>query len=368
MVQTVDPETLAAELLAGDGPTLVDVRPADDAAAWSVEGAGVRSRNVPAVEVLDAPHDGAAAVPDGSVLVCLRGKTATTVAQALPGKDLRVLEGGLRAWIGLLLAQPVDVGVAGVDVLQVQRPGRGCLSYVIVSDGEALVLDPAPGDPEAYVRLADARGARITTVFDTHLHADHLSGARALAAATGARHVVPQATIDRGLSFAPDGRVRDGDRMVVGSHELRVVALPGHTTDMTGLVLGTRAVFSGDSLFADGIARPDLEVGDAEGSRAMAHTLHATLRDRVLTLPGDALLLGGHVHPGLRAEAVAPTLDEVRRAVPELALEDPDAFADALLAVMPPRPANYEAVIEANAGRTAPDPELESGGNSCSTH
>lgn len=357
MVKTVTPQALAAQLLGDDAPTLVDVRPADDV-DWVIEGAGVDSRNVPG---------GEGEVPDGAVLVCLRGRTATTVAKELDGKRVRVLEGGLRAWIGLLLPRAVDVGVPGLDVLQIQRPGRGCLSYLVVADGEALAVDPAPGDPDAYVRLAAEHGARITTVFDTHLHADHLSGARALAEASGARHVVPQATVDRGVAFTPGATVRDGDRLTVGAHELDVRGLPGHTTDMTGLALGDRAILSGDSLFADGIARPDLEVGDPERSREMARTLHATLRDRVLILPGDALLLGGHAHAGLRREAVAPTLDAVREAVPELALDDPEAFADELLADMPPRPANYEAVIEANAGRTAPDPELETGGNSCST-
>ena len=69
----------------------------------------------------------------------------------------------------------------------------------------------------------------------------------------------------------------------------------------------------------------------------------------------------------MHATAIAPTLGEVRRVVAELALTDPDAFADALLADMPPRPANYETVIAVNAGRHPFDPELEAGGNSCST-
>lgn len=366
MVRTVDPETLAAELLSGDRPALVDVRPAADAAGWTLDGDGVTTVNVPAAGVLDPPHAAADQVPAGSVLVCTRGRMATAVAHALPEKDLRVLDGGLRAWIGLLLPHRVDVGVDSLTVLQVQRPGRGCLSYVLVADGEALVVDPAP-HPDAYVALAAEHGARIVGVLDTHLHADHLSGARALAAAADARHVVPAATVDRGVAFTPDATVTDGATLALGAHDLRVVALPGHTTDMTGLLVGDRAILSGDSLFADGIARPDLEVGDLERSRAMARTLHATLRHQVLSLPGDAILLGGHAHPGLRAGAVAPTLDEVRAAVPELALQDPEAFADELLRAMPPRPANYEAVIEANAGRTDPDPELESGGNSCSS-
>ncbi|HVW19478.1 MAG TPA: hypothetical protein VHB30_14645, partial [Solirubrobacteraceae bacterium] len=123
----------------------------------------------------------------------------------------------------------------------------------------------------------------------------------------------------------------------------------------------------GDSLFADGIARPDLQRGDPAGARAMARLLHATLRERVLTLGDDVVLLPGHTHPGVLAAAVAPTLAQARAASGERALGDADAFADALLESMPPRPANYEAVIAVNAGAHPFDPELEAGGNSCST-
>jgi glyoxylase-like metal-dependent hydrolase (beta-lactamase superfamily II) len=159
----------------------------------------------------------------------------------------------------------------------------------------------------------------------------------------------------------------DGDAIALGDVPVRAVALPGHTTDMTGLLLGERLLVSGDSLFADGIARPDLQQGDPEGARAMGRLLHATLHDRVLALGDDVVLLPGHDHPGVRDGAVAPTLGEVRARVAELSIEDPTAFADALLADMPPRPANYETVIAVNAGTHPFDPELETGGNSCST-
>ena len=136
---------------------------------------------------------------------------------------------------------------------------------------------------------------------------------------------------------------------------------------MTGIVVGERAVLSGDSLFADGIARPDLQRGDPEGAQEMARLLHKTLHERLLSLPGDVVLLPGHAHPGVHDGAVAATLDEVRAAVPELAIDDPEAFAVELTAEMPARPANYEAVIAVNSGTHPFDPELESGGNSCAT-
>jgi glyoxylase-like metal-dependent hydrolase (beta-lactamase superfamily II) len=136
---------------------------------------------------------------------------------------------------------------------------------------------------------------------------------------------------------------------------------------MTGLVVAGRALIGGDSLFADGLARPDLQKPDPDGARAMARTLHATITERILPLGDEVVLLPGHAHPGVHAHAIAPTLGEVRRAVPELAIEDPDRFAEEIVAAMPSRPANYEAVIAVNAGTQAFDAELEAGGNSCAT-
>src|SRR5204863_952024 len=120
---------------------------------------------------------------------------------------------------------------------------------------------------------------------------------------------------------------------------------PGHPSDITGLLGARRALVAGDSLFADGIARPDLQQGDPEGARAMARTLHATLHDRILALGDDVVLLPCHTHPGVNVAAIAPRLADARVATPELAIEDPAEFAEVLLSGMPPRPANYEAII-----------------------
>lgn len=159
----------------------------------------------------------------------------------------------------------------------------------------------------------------------------------------------------------------DGEEIALGAITLRALSLLGHTTDMTGLLIEDRALIGGDSLFADGIARPDLQRGDPEGARAMARTLHTTLHERVLVLGDDTVLLPGHAHPGMHAEAVAPRLAEVRAAIPELSIEDPEEFAREVTAAMPPRPANYEAIIAVNSGTHPFDPELETGANSCAT-
>jgi glyoxylase-like metal-dependent hydrolase (beta-lactamase superfamily II) len=347
------PERLTERIASGEPVTVLDVR---DDASWTIEGPGVTVRHAPGDAV---PGD----LEGPVVVVCQRGVTAQRVAEELraSGTDATALEGGMRGWIATLTAHEVDLGIEGLAVRQVRRPGRGCLSYVLAAGGRALVVDPAP-DAEYYAALAEQLGARVTDVVDTHIHADHLSGARALAAMTGATLRLPAAALERGVAYEVTP-LHDGDVVDLGGVEVRALALPGHTTDMTGLVVAGRALIGGDSLFADGIARPDLQRGDADGARAMARRLFATLHERVLPLGDDVVLLPGHDHPGVRG-AVAPRLGDVR--VRELAIDDAGAFADALVAGMPPRPANYESVIAVNSGTLNFDPDLETGGNSCS--
>ena len=366
MNESISATELAERLAAGEPVTILDVRSDAD---WVIEAPSVTHVHVSADEVLANPTAVAATLAGPVAVVCHRGMTAWPIADALraAGTEAAVVEGGMRSWIGALQDRRIELDLDGAELHQVQRPGRGCLSYVLIDGGDALVVDPAP-DVAFYTDLVAAAGARVSTVVDTHIHADHLSGARDLVAATGATLRLPAPALERGVEFADIVEpLADGDRFEIGAVGVEAVGLPGHTTDMTGLLVGGRALIAGDSLFADGIARPDLQRGDHDGATAMARQLHATLHERVLSLGDDAALLPGHAHPGVRPGAIAPTLADVRERVAALAIEDPDEFAEALLADMPPRPANYETVIAVNSGRHPFDAELETGGNSCST-
>jgi glyoxylase-like metal-dependent hydrolase (beta-lactamase superfamily II) len=299
-------------------------------------------------------------------VICARGRASAAAAAALAtaGIEATNVAGGMVAWSRLLVAQEVPIGTP-TTVVQLRREARGCLSYLVVSDGEALVVDPAP-NVAAYVAEADRLDVRITRILDTHVHADHLSGMRELAAATGATMHLSDAAMARGVRYRGVFAVRDGAHLPVGRADLKVVALPGHTSDMTGVVVDGRAIVAGDSLLVGSVARPDLEAGD-DGMYDAAKVLQATIRDRVLALGDDVILLPCHYAGGRRSEPLAPTLGEVRAATPLLAIEDPDAFAAATLAAMPPRPARYLEIIAANlAGAdTMEAAGLEVGANNC---
>ncbi len=366
-IAEITASALEAEIRGGEPIVVLDIRDRDDFAGWRLPTEAAMLVNIPAADLARDPRAAVATLPAMPIrVICTRGRTSLAATRTLrdAGIDAATVTGGMIAWSRLLVADEVDIG-APTRVVQLRREARGCLSYLVASDGEALVVDPAP-NVEPYLAEAARLGVQITRILDTHVHADHLSGMRDLAAATGATMHLPEAALARGVRYPGATPVRDGDRLQVGVADLKVVALPGHTSDMTGVVVDGRAIIAGDSLLADSVARPDLESGD-EGMYESAKVLQRTVHDRVLVLGDDAILLPCHYGGGRRVGPIAPTLGEVRAATPLLAIEDPDTFAATTIAAMPPRPARYLDIIAANldGADTTEAAGLEVGANNC---
>jgi glyoxylase-like metal-dependent hydrolase (beta-lactamase superfamily II) len=274
---------------------------------------------------------------------------------------------------------------APFTAVQYRRPASGCLGYVIVSGDSAAVVDPLRAFTERYVADAGARDATVGTALDTHVHADHVSGLRELADATGADRVMSVEAAERGVTWDVE-TVEDGDVIEVGDAVLEAVHAPGHTTGMTAVAVRSRGegdrgvdddgdgadapvLLAGDSLFVGSVARPDLERG-SEGARDLARDLHRTLTERFARFDDETLVAPGHHAEGVRPDetgAVTARLGDLR----DLSVfdMDADAFVDYVTDDMPPRPANFERVIAVNLGREQADAdeafELELGPNNC---
>ena len=168
-------------LLAEGRPvTVLDVRDAEDRAQWEIPGS-VHADLYDALSKGDTSGLDGLDLPQGRpvVAVCYRGNTSRLAAQRLRarGFEARSLAGGMQAWSLAWNAAELRVGEA--SVVQLRRTGKGCLSYIVGRDQEAVVVDPSL-PPEVYREAATARGWRIRLVVDTHVHADHVS--RAVAA------------------------------------------------------------------------------------------------------------------------------------------------------------------------------------------
>jgi glyoxylase-like metal-dependent hydrolase (beta-lactamase superfamily II)/rhodanese-related sulfurtransferase len=371
---SIAPRDLHRTVSAGDRVTVLDLRDRDEVGTWRIEGEGVTVRQAPMMRFVAAEAKGAVAdlaaeldLREPVVVVCGEGEASDHVAGLLAGAGIeaRNLAGGMEAWADLYPAAGIEVGDA--TIVQYHRPSSGCLSYLIASGDEAAVVDPLRAFVDRYVEDAAERGVSIAAAVDTHVHADHVSGIRTLAAETGARTVVPAGAPDRGLAFEAE-TIADGGTITVGEAAIEARHAPGHTSEMTALSVDG-VLLAGDSLFLESVARPDLERG-SEGARDLAEQLHDTLGD-LRSLPEDTLLAPGHVAPGAAPRedgAHAGRLGNLRERLDLLGL-DRGAFVERVLADLPPRPANHERIIATNLGRetlgAAEAFELELGPNNC---
>ncbi|QPV61706.1 MBL fold metallo-hydrolase [Halosimplex litoreum] len=375
----IDPSSLQTRIDAGESVRVLDVRDRDEVEQWRLSGPGVALTQKPYNRFLQANVTGtleefvADVEGEGPItVVCARGEASGEVARDLTdaGFDARNLAGGMEAWARLLLAGEVQGALPdapGATLVQYRRPSSGCLGYLLVADGEAAVVDPLRAFTDRYVADAAERDAEITTVVDTHVHADHVSGLRALADATGATPVMPAPAVERGVTYDVD-TVEDGETIAVGESSLTAVHAPGHTTGMTAFAVGD-ALLTGDSLFTDGVARPDLEEG-ADEAPAFARELHRTLTERFARFPDETVVAPGH-HSGDAVpgadEAVTARLGKCRES-PVFDLDEGE-FVERITGRTPPRPANHTEIIAANLGRESVTDdvafELELGPNNC---
>ena len=376
-VESITPEQLKAEIDAGEPVTILDARMESDFDEWHIDGENVEIVNVPYFEFLDdeLSEDVLEEVPEGEPLVvlCAKGGASEYVASALQieGREVTHLEEGMNGWARIYERVAVtDYDGAG-ELYQYQRPSSGCLAYLLVDGDEAAVVDPLREFADQYVEDAADLGADLVYAFDTHIHADHISGLRDLDAYEGTTGVIPAATEKRGVTYIDAvATATDGETFEVGDATIETVYTPGHTSGMTSYLVDDSLLATGDGLFVESVARPDLEEGD-DGAPDAARQLHDSLHEKVLPLEDDVLVGGAHFSdaatPAEDGTYTAPLASLVDR-MDALTMAEDD-FVELVLADMPPRPANYEDIIATNLGENEVDDEeafeLELGPNNC---
>ncbi|MEZ3163477.1 MBL fold metallo-hydrolase [Halorubrum sp. RMP-47] len=375
-VDTIAPDELKSRIDAGEDVTLLDTRMQSDYEEWRIDGENVTSINVPYFEFLedDIDDDVLDRIPDDRpvTVLCAKGGASEYVAGTLVerGYDVDHLEDGMNGWASIYETVEVEGYDGAGTLLQYQRPSSGCLGYLLYDGGEAAIIDPLRAFTDRYLADADDLGVDLKYALDTHVHADHISGVRDLDA-NGVEGVIPAAAVDRGVTYADDlTTAADGDAFVVGDATIETVHTPGHTTGMTSYLLDDGLLATGDGLFVESVARPDLEEGD-EGAPDAARMLYESLQERVLALPDDTLIGGAHFSDAAERAADGTYTAPIGQLVEEMdALTmDEESFVDLILSDMPPRPANYEEIIATNLGQNAVDDDeaftLELGPNNC---
>ncbi|HEY7334392.1 MAG TPA: rhodanese-like domain-containing protein [Bryobacteraceae bacterium] len=361
-------ETLRDWLAEHKPVTVLDVRAQEDRDQWSIPGSihvnaygSLKQGRGDALADIEIPARGPI------VTVCGHGKLSRIAAEQLRarGMDAVSLIGGMQAWSLAWNVAEVPLAVSGARLLQIRRTGKGCLSYILGSEGSAAVVD-ASLEPSVYARLAEAHGWRIRYVLDTHVHADHFSRSKILAEESGATLLLPEQHRVH-FDFSP---LSDGAAVQVGSAAFSALRTPGHTVESTCYLLNDSCLMTGDTLFLGAVGRPDLHAKGSE-ARERASLLFRSLC-RLRLLPQHLLVLPAHTSMPVEFDGVplAESLEDVFARLSDWFTSE-DGFVTRLLSRLPPEPPNYLQIVDLNERGDSPTmdvTELEAGANRCAVY
>lgn len=375
MTKSITTDELAKRVVNREETLILDVRNTDEFDDWKIEGGSVEIINEPYFNLLD----GVDAIADNVnkdqeiIVVCAKGGSSKMVRDLLEEEGFTHaydLEGGMKAWSEHL--EPVKIADLndGGSLYQFVRLGKGCLSYMVVSDKKAAVVD-ANRMTGIYERFAEEKGVSIEHTIDTHLHADHISGGRQLAENTGGTYHLPDKDAEE-VTF-DYASLEEGTDITVGNTTIQVQPIysPGHTIGSTSLMIDNKYLLTGDILFVKSIGRPDL-AGKAED---WVGDLRETLYSRYKELSDDLIVLPAHysfVDELGNDGSVKARLGDLYQRNSGLQVEDAQDFRKMVTENLPPQPNEHDNIRQTNMGKMNPEAEkqreMEIGPNRCAVH
>ncbi|MGM9988936.1 MAG: MBL fold metallo-hydrolase [Bacillaceae bacterium] len=370
-VKAMSAKELTKKVINKEKAFILDVRNQDAFEDWKVEGENFSYLNIPYFDLLDGVEEILDQIPTDQdvVVICAKEGSSILIADMLSevGRDVSYLEGGMKAWSEYL--EPVKIGELqnGGELYQFVRIGKGCLSYMVVSENEAVIID-STRMTDVYLNFAKEKGVQITHIFDTHLHADHISGGREIAEKTNAMYwLPPKDATEVTFDYNP---LEDGNVVKVGKTDIDVLALysPGHTIGSTSFVIDGKYLLSGDILFVDSIGRPDL-AGLAEDwvadLRESLYVKYKELSGELVVLPAHFMIIDELNEDG----SVSAKLADLFTNNHGLNIEDEEEFRKLVTENLPPQPNAYQAIRQTNMGKMTPNldeqREMEIGPNRC---
>ena len=336
------------------------------------------------------------------ITICAHGIRSMAAANFLNqmGYDVKSLCGGMAGWNKVYdVAQVAVPNQASFRIWQIRRVSKGCMGYMIssIQDKKAVVIDPSREIYESFVKVAEDNGLLIINVIDTHQHADHVSGVAKLVKSikmnTNPEIFAYFSSFEEYNGNENTGLhntkyLRDGDVVEVGENvRLKVIHTPGHTKGSMSFFIEPSTsnqdgdetdgniipyeyyLFTGDTLFVDGIGRPDLR----DEARDFAGLLYETYHQKIDKFPLNTLILPAHFNAASvtlkHGIPIYETLESLKKKIRLLSMNK-DEFVSLVTETVPPKPMNYKTIISINKKMLPYDeieiPDLEAGPNSCS--
>ncbi|MEH6989812.1 MBL fold metallo-hydrolase [Cytobacillus firmus] len=369
-VKTITVKELTRKILDHEETFILDVRNTDDFDDWKIEGKNVHVINAPYFDLLEGVESIQDKLPKDQEIfvVCAKGGSSEFVAEQVAEagfSNVYSIEGGMKAWSEHL--EPIKIGdlKQGGSIYQFVRIGKGCLSYLIESNGKGALIDAnrMAGPYEDFIRQKEIT---ITHVLDTHLHADHISGGRKLAEKFGADYYLPPKDAEE-VQFEYN-HIHDADDYQVGDTVIKAVYSPGHTIGSTSFAVDGQYLLTGDILFIDSIGRPDLagKAGDwVKDLRTTLYKRYKELTDDLLVLPAHFMISDEMNEDGSISEKLGVLYQQNHG----LKIDSEEEFRRTVTENLPPQPNSYQQIRETNMGKISPEAEeqreMEIGPNRC---
>jgi glyoxylase-like metal-dependent hydrolase (beta-lactamase superfamily II)/rhodanese-related sulfurtransferase len=361
-IKTLNANTLRNWLEIGQPVSILDIRPIAERAEWHIPSSihfnayeKLKNNSFEAFSGLHLDRS----VP--VVTYCAGGKMSLVAAKMLQmqGYDTYSLEGGLKAWS--LAWNTATINFSNFDVIQFRRTGKGCLSYMIIANNEAIIVD-ASIDASVYEQYLKVNNAVLKYVIETHIHADHLSRSKELAEKNHATLFLPP---NNNLRFEYNP-IENDTVFKLGNISVSAISAPGHTLESMSFNIENKVLLTGDTLFTNGVGRPDLKA-DNEGMKVKAKLLYQSLQ-KLLSLDNKIIVLPAHTSQPIEFDnlLIHSTLEKVKSiALLQLSEED---FIETIISRIPATPANYLTIVEKNLEGDFSDInpiDLEAGANRC---
>jgi len=398
--QEIDPEELKKKIDNNEDIFLLDVRTPQEYEAWRISYENHNNPKLIPVDRLfmkdptlleEIPKD------KEIVTVCAHGNRSMIAAKILTQLGYRVksVKGGMAGWNKVYDVAEIPVPKeAPFKIWQIRRISKGCIGYIISSkqDKTATVIDPSREIYESFLQTSQDNELQITQLIDTHQHADHVSGIVKLT-----KTKTPEINMGKTNIFFSSLEeydssetelknimyVKDGDKLNVGDKvTLKAIHTPGHTNGSMSFIIEYTPndnninnkdpvhsyLFTGDTLFVDGVGRPDLR----DEAKKFAELLYDTYHNKILQLPDNTVVLPAHFNgTSIALKHTVPileTLGTIKKRVKLLSMNK-EEFIDYMADTVQPRPGNYKTIISINKKMLPYDEiemaDLEAGPNSC---
>ena len=394
----IKPSELKKKMDDGDDFIILDVRTKQEHDMWSISYDKYQDSTLIPVDTLMSADSLKKLPKDKEIIAyCAHGQRSSFAAMALSsmGYNVRTVEGGIAEWSNLYDVTNLEIeSTIPLRIWQIRRISKGCMSYIIEStkDKTAVVLDPTCSIDTVIDDLISRYQLTILSVIDTHMHADHLSGATKIAYKYKAqlnissveKYILEEIPAENHSLIK---RIHEGDKIRVGDgFYLEAVHSPGHTEGSMSFTLNVNNtlrensrkldnknnlpnhslfIFTGDTIFVNGVGRPDLH------NRAQEYTanLYQTYQNKLFSLPDDTVVLPSHYSERFEHnKPIFNTLHSIKVKLESITHSE-NSFSEYVSSNIPPQPMNYDKIVKINKNLISCEKvvfrDLEAGPNSC---